>query len=91
MKAVVVIDGEVHVALEVVAECYRVEADWLRKVYRQGLLGAGHERDRVVVIAAARLDRVARIVRLHFHYGVGLDGVEALLDDPDQGHVSLDA
>lgn len=90
MKARVVIDGEVHLALDIVAECYHVEVDWLQKVYREGLLGPGHQREHTVVIAAARLDRVAQIVRLHFHYGIDLEAVSILLgvDDPDQGSVS---
>ena len=73
------IEGELYVTLEIVADCYRVESAWLRRVYELGLLGQGRVRDTQLVISARRLDRVARIVQLHFHHGVSLELLDAVL------------
>lgn len=64
------IAGELHLSLEAVAACYRIELTVLREAYELGLVG-----QRVgasIVIAASRLDRVAEIVRLHVHHGIDL-------------------
>ena len=78
-----IIRGEVHVSLWAVARCYGVESTWVEEAYQLGLLGAGERVEGVVAISATRLDRVARIVRLHFHHGVSLPGVSMLLG-PDE-------
>ena len=69
-----IIRGEVHVSLWAVARCYEVEETWVEEAYQLGLLGAGERVAGVVVISATRLDRVARIVRLHFPPGVSVPG-----------------
>ena len=75
----IVLEGELYLTLEAVAHCYQVEVTWLREAYELGLLGRGRRIDGGVAIAAARLDRVATIFRLHFHQGVNLPGIALVL------------
>ena len=79
----VLIDGQLYLCLEVVAECYHVEVAWLREVYALGLLGDGRPVEATIAIPVVRLDRVARIIRMHFHYGQDLASLEPLLGDED--------
>jgi hypothetical protein len=74
------IDGRLHLSLTTVAHCYEVQTAWLEAVYEQGLLRHAQVVETSVLIEASDLDRVARIVRLHFHHGVDLAGIEVLLD-----------
>ena len=78
-----VIRGEVYVTLEAVAECYRVDRYWLQRVYDFGLLGSGERSEEHVAITARKLDRVAEILQLHFHHGVDLPGIVAILGDDE--------
>lgn len=71
MQEKLYIEGDLYLSLETVAEIYRIEIVWLREVYQVGLLGRGVDSESVVCIAAAQMDRVAMIVRLHD--GLGLD------------------
>lgn len=73
MRAVLVVDGERHLALETVAEIYHVQTVWLREVYDSGLLGRGHEAGGTISIAVTRLDRVATVVRLRHLCGSDVD------------------
>lgn len=75
----VVIRGELFLTLEAVANCYRVEARWMHEVYELGLLGAGEPAEESVAIPARKLDRVAEILKLHFHQGVNLEGIALLI------------
>lgn len=77
------IHGEAFLDLEIVAECYQVQVDWLTEVYDLGLLGRGERVEAHIAIPVIRLDRVARIIRLHFHYGYDLSSLELLLADED--------
>ena len=73
-------EGQLYLTLETVAKIYQLQVVWLREVFDRGLLGRGVDSGTTVCIAAAQIDRVATIVRLH---GLGLD-VEAIcleLDD----------
>lgn len=82
-----VIDGQLYLHLEVVAECYHVEVTWLREVYELGLLGDGRRVEATIAIPVVSLDRVARIIRMHFHYGQDLGSLELLLGDEDLDEV----
>lgn len=74
------IEGRLWVSLETAASCYRVEVAWLDEVYETGLLGSGQEIDGATLIAAAMLDRLGEIVRLHHQQGVNLAGIVAMLE-----------
>jgi len=74
-----VIRGQVHVSLQAVARCFDVRISWVEEIYEQGLLGSCQRVDNRVAIAAAELDRVARIVRLHFCQGIDLAGIVFLM------------
>jgi hypothetical protein len=74
----ILIRGQLHLTLQTVAECYDVQVHWLEEVYDEGLL-AGEEFESRVAVAATELDRIARIVRLHFYEGVSLPGIASLL------------
>ena len=78
-----VIGGELHLSLQVVAECYRVEVVWLRDAFEIGLLEGRREKDEIV-IAAGMMDRVAEIVRLHVYYRLDLQAISLLLGPPDR-------
>lgn len=79
MRGRLVIRGELYLTLEIVAECYSVERSWLEEVYDLGLLGDGERAEEGVAIIASKLDRVAEILQLHFHYGVNLPGIAVIL------------
>ncbi len=64
----IVISGELHLSLEAVAACYRVDVTWLREVHELGLLGRVRRHREVTVVSARMLDRVAEVVRLHEVY-----------------------
>lgn len=73
-----VIEGELYVSVEAVAACYRVEAALLLEAHELGLVG--RRVGSAVLVAARRLDRVAQIVRLHVHCGIGLEALFLHLD-----------
>lgn len=74
------VGGELYLSLETVAEIYRVEVVWLRQAQDAGLLGSDVATQPMVCIAAARLDHVATIVRLHQVLGLDLDAIRRELD-----------
>ena len=78
-RAQVTVRGERFLALRAAADCYELEASFLVEVYREGLLGEGVEIEGEPAIAAAMLDRVAEIRRLHRHLGLDLDAIEVWL------------
>jgi hypothetical protein len=57
----------------------QVEVRWVEEVYHYGLLGPGELVGDALAIAAPTLDRVATIIHLHFHQGLDLHGIVALL------------
>jgi hypothetical protein len=71
--------GELYLSLETVAEIYRVQEVWLRGVYEHGLLGTGVDDEVGICIPAARLDRVATIVRMHRVLELDLDTITLTL------------
>lgn len=75
----ITIRGEVFLSLEEVASCYQVELSFLREVYEMGLIGPGELAEGRLAIPARELDRVAEILRLHFHQGVNLAGIALFL------------
>ena len=75
------IDGELYLSLETVAEVYELELVWLEGVRREGLLGDCPEQEERVWIAAARLERVAVLVRLCHGFGLDLRAAAAELGD----------
>ena len=77
------IHGQLYLSLDVVAHCYEVQVDWLTRVYELGLLGSGERIQTAIAIPVVRLDRVARIIRWHFHYGQDLASLEPLLGDEE--------
>ncbi len=79
----IVIGGELHLNLQIVAECYRVEVVWLRDAIDIGLLEGRRDNDDIV-IAAGTMDRVAEIVRLHVYYRLDLQAITLLLGPPDR-------
>jgi MerR HTH family regulatory protein len=72
-------EGVRWITVEAVAQCYTVQVEWVREVVSTGLLGESVERSGTLAITAAQLERVAKIVQLHFHLGVDLTGIEILL------------
>ena len=70
------VDGEAFLALETVAEVFRVDTVVLLEAYAVGLLGRCVERDAHVMVAVTSLDRVATIVRLRVVLGMDLDAVD---------------
>lgn len=69
------IRGELYLSLEVVAEVYEVQVTWLREVVDAGVLGDERARSGPPRIAAALLDRVAAVVRLHRTIGLDVDAI----------------
>ena len=55
---------------------YEVEISFVRECYEHGFLGRGVKVERSIAIPAARLDRVAEVVRLHRHMGLDFDAIE---------------
>jgi len=76
MRDRVYIEGDLYLSLETVAEIYRIEIVWLREAYDTGLLGSGVVSESVICIAAAKMDRVATIVRLHDVLGLDVETIE---------------
>lgn len=74
------VEGELYLTVETVAEIYRVEVVWLREVLDAGLVAAGAASATGPCIAAARLDHVATIVRLHRTLGLDLDAIRLVLE-----------
>ena len=70
------VDGEAFLALETVAEVFRVDVVVLREAHEVGLLGRCIVRDARVLVATASLDRVATIVRLRVVLGLDLDAID---------------
>ncbi len=73
------VEGVRWVTVDAVARCYTVKVEWVREVVSTGLLGQSVERSGTLAITAAQLERVAKIVQLHFHHGVDLPGIQILL------------
>jgi len=76
-----VVEGELYLSLEVVAELYQLRRPWLREVFDLGLLGTGVDDGPTVCIAAVQLDRVATIVRLHRVVGLDLAAIAWTLEE----------
>jgi len=75
------VGGELYLAVETVAEIYRIEVIWLREAVDSGLIGSGVESQPRLCIAAARLDHVATIVRLHQMLGLDVEAIRDALED----------
>ena len=75
------VGGELFLSLEIVAEIYKVKALWLQEVHDCGLLRGRADAQLPVCIAAAEMDRVATIVRLHVVLGLDLDTIVLTLED----------
>lgn len=73
------VEGVRWITVDAVARCYTVKVEWVREVVSTGLLGESIERSGTLTITAAQLERVAKIVQLHFHHGVDLPGIQILL------------
>jgi len=73
------VEGVRWVTVDAVARCYTVKVEWVLEVVATGLLGHSVERSGALTITADQLERVAKIVQLHFHHGVELSGVHILL------------
>ncbi len=74
-----VVDGTRWVTVETVARCYTVQVEWVQQVVELGLVGRCEEREGSVTMPAAQLERVAKIVQLHFYQGLELSVVSVLL------------
>lgn len=79
MSRAIVIEGEPYLALETVAEEFRVDLVVLREAHASGLLGRCVVRETRVLVAVASLDRVATVVRLRAVLGLDLDTVEVMI------------
>lgn len=79
--ACVLIDGESHLTLEAISECYDCETTWVREVYEFGLLGAGREYTGRVFLRVTVLDRVAEIVRLARYQGLGFEAIALVIGE----------
>ena len=75
------VEGELYLALETVADIYRVEAVWLREAFDAGILGEDIRSDPTPCIAVLRLDHVATVVRLHRVLGLDLDAIRDALEE----------
>ena len=75
----IVIRGELHLSLEVVAECYDCQVSWVREVYELGLLGEGSEVEGGIAVSAAMLERMARIRRLNLQLGLPPEMIALML------------
>jgi hypothetical protein len=75
-----VVEGVRYVTVEATARCYTVQVEWVRQVVRLGLIETFVEGQDTLAIAATELERMAKIVQLHFHLGVELASLHALLD-----------
>ncbi len=73
-----VIHGQVYLTLETLASCYEVEVVWIEEVYEHGLLGRGEAIEGSIAVAAAMLDRFARILQLHRQQGINVAGIATL-------------
>jgi hypothetical protein len=71
--------GEVYLALDAVASWYRVDAELLGSICALGLLESVERVEDTLAVAAAELDRLAEILRLHLHLGMDLDTVSLLV------------
>lgn len=78
-REVLSIRGETYLTLETVARCYEVEVTWVEECYDLGLLGPGERVGEATAVAAAMLDQVARILRLHRQLDINLAGIATLL------------
>lgn len=76
------LEGELYLSLETYAEIYCIEVRWLRDVYDRGLLGSGVTSGSLVCVSVTQMDRVATIVRLHEAYGLDMDSIHLVLEDP---------
>ena len=76
-----VIRGETYITLDVVAECYGCEIEWVEHVYRLGLLGAGEQVEGTAAIPSYMLERVAELMRLCHHHGIDPAVVDLLLEE----------
>ena len=74
-----VIDGVRWVTVDAIARCYTVKIEWVREVVELGLVDTGVEREGTITIRASELERVAKIVQLHFYQGIELSSVRVLL------------
>ena len=79
----ITLHGESWITIETVAETFACEVSLVRQVYERGLLGPGERVDQALFVRTAMLDRVAVIVRMHVHQGLGLSAIEVLLDDEE--------
>ncbi len=76
----VVLHGEIFITLSGVAARFTLQRTWVQEVYDFGLLGEGEHVGDEIAIAAALLDRVAKIRRLRDQQGVNLPGIAIILD-----------
>lgn len=83
MTRSITLHGRLYLTLETVAECYRVEVEWIEEAYDLGLLGPGERVGASTAVAAAALDRMGRIVRLHRQLGINLAGILSLLRESE--------
>jgi hypothetical protein len=74
------VGGELYLSVETVAEIYRVEVVWLREALDAGLVAGGVASEPTLCIAAARLDHVATIVRLHRALGLDVEAIRLVLE-----------
>jgi hypothetical protein len=79
-ERVIILHGERHFTLAVLAEVWTLDPGWLREVYDFGLLGEGEHVGDEIAVAARLLDRLALIRRLHEVQGVNLPGIAIILD-----------
>ena len=59
------IDGELYLSLETIASIYEIQIVWLEQAFSRGLFGPGANSEGVTCLAAAQLDFVATVVRMH--------------------------
>lgn len=74
----VVIHEETYLTLDVIAECYECEIEWIERVYAMGLLGAGEQIEGRTAIPARMLERVAQLRGLCHHQGLDPSLVDVL-------------
>lgn len=76
------IEGESYLTLEAISECYACEVTWMREAYQVGLFGRGVVRGDDLLLSVRLLDRVAEVVRLGRHHGLGFEVIALLVADP---------
>jgi hypothetical protein len=71
--------GESHVAVEVVAQAFRMDVSLVVAIVDLQLIGPARVADHRLYVPSRELGRLAEVLRWHVGFGVPLERVELLL------------